>query len=486
MNDKDILKHKVINAAKWSTITEIVAKLIVPITNMILARIISPEDFGVIATVNMVVSFVDMFTDAGFQKYIVQHEFANSTEERNKINVAFWTNLFISILLWIIIIIFSDNIANIVGNPGFGMVISIACIQLPLTSFSSIQMSIFRRQFDFKTLFKSRVVCTLVPFIITIPLALLGFKYWALIIGSIVGTLINALILTIKSTWKPVFYYNLNDLKDMLSFSIWTLIEAITIWLSSWVDVFIISNSLGLVKLGLYKNSISTVSSIMAIITGAAIPIVFSMLSRLQNNDVEFKKVYFIAQRIVAYLIFPIGIGVFLYSDVVTIILLGDKWGEASNIIAIVAIILSVKVVFGDLCSEIYRAKGKPRLSFMVQSIFLLIYIPVCISSKKYNFKYIIFTCIVGRLIIIFIHNIISKLKFNISFLDIVKNTRKPAIISIVMGCIGLSFKFIYKSFYWSLISIFICIIFYFTVVYFIEKKSINKLLKFLIKDNDL
>ena len=176
MRKNEIDAAKLKNAVKWSTTTEIIAKLVVPITNMILARILAPEVFGVIATVTMVVSFVDMFTDAGFQKYLIQHEFKNDEELADFSNVAFWTNLSVSIALWAIIIVFSDSIAIVVGSPGLGRVISIACIQLLITSFSSIQLAIYRRKLDFKTLFLCRIVGICIPFIVTIPLAFAGLN----------------------------------------------------------------------------------------------------------------------------------------------------------------------------------------------------------------------------------------------------------------------------------------------------------------------
>lgn len=88
MKDKQLYR-KITIATKWSFITEIVAKIIVPLTNMILARILAPEAFGVIATITMIISFADMFTDAGFQKYIVQQEFKNERDKYSNANVAF-------------------------------------------------------------------------------------------------------------------------------------------------------------------------------------------------------------------------------------------------------------------------------------------------------------------------------------------------------------------------------------------------------------
>ena len=196
------------NAAKWSVVTEVAAKLVTPISNMILARLLTPEAFGVVATATMVFSFADMFTDSGFQKYLVQHEFENNEERNKATNVAFWTNLVLSLLFWLFISIFSNPLADAVGNPGMGKVLIIACMSLPLTSFSSIQMALYRRDFDFKTLFYVRMVGAVIPLIITVPLAMITHSYWALIIGTLCGNLSNAFILTVRSKWKPSPYFS--------------------------------------------------------------------------------------------------------------------------------------------------------------------------------------------------------------------------------------------------------------------------------------
>src|SRR5699024_2825776 len=190
---------------------------------MILARILAPEAFGVIVTVTMIVSFAEMFTDSGFQKYLVQHEFKDEQDKRKSANVAFWSNLVLSLILWGGISLFNEEIAEMVGNPGLGIVIIVSCIQLPLTAFSSIQMALYRRDFDFKTLFVVRVIGILIPLVVTIPLALIGFDYWSLVIGLIAMQLFNAIFLTLKSSWKPTFYYSFKRLKKMFSFSVWSL-----------------------------------------------------------------------------------------------------------------------------------------------------------------------------------------------------------------------------------------------------------------------
>ena len=130
---------KIGKSLQWSTAGEVLAKLITPITNMILARVLAPEDFGILATVIMIITFVDLFTDSGFAKYIVQHDFESENEAINYLNVAFWTNLFLSLVLWVFIIVFRYPIARFVGSSGCENVIVIASSQLIVTAFSSIQ-----------------------------------------------------------------------------------------------------------------------------------------------------------------------------------------------------------------------------------------------------------------------------------------------------------------------------------------------------------
>ncbi|MED3998189.1 lipopolysaccharide biosynthesis protein [Peribacillus frigoritolerans] len=479
------LKGKMLNATKWSSLTEIAAKIIAPITTMILARILAPESFGVVATITMIVSFADMLSDAGFQKYLVQHQFKDSHEKYKYTNVAFWTNLGISFLLWGIIAIFCERIATMVGNPGLGNVIAIACIQLPLTAFSSIQMALYRRDFDFKTLFWVRLISVLIPFIITIPLAFLGLNYWALIIGTICGQITNAVILTMKSNWKPKVFYSINILKKMLSFSIWSLIESVSIWLTIWVDTFIVGSILNEYYLGLYKTSTTMVNSLLALITAATTPVLFSALSRLQDNNEQFNKTFFKMQRIISILIFPLGVGVFLYSELVIQILLGSQWSEASEVIGVWALTSAITIVFGHYCSEVYRAKGRPKLSFLAQFLHLIVLAPVCLISAKYGFLIFVYARSWIRIEGILVHFLIMKFVVRFPVLKMISNVSPAAISAIVMGFVGYFLQQLNHGVVWSFVSIFICIIFYFGVLYLFPnmRDEIFDMLKRLKKD---
>lgn len=460
--------NKVGNATKWSTITEIAAKLVTPISNMILARLLNPEAFGIVATATMVFSFADMFTDSGFQKYLVQHEFKDEVDREQSTTVAFWTNLILSLLFWLSISIFSKELAELVGNPGMGNVLIVACISLPLTSFSSIQMALYRRDFDFKTLFYVRIVAVIIPFVVTVPLAFYTRSYWSLIVGIICGNLSNAIILTVRSSWKPRLYFNFSVLKKMLSFSMWSLVEAVTIWLTNYIGVFIVGSYLSSYYLGLYKTSMNTVNQIMNLITSATTTVLFSALSREQNNKEKFEKIFFSFQRNVGLLIFPMGIGIFIYHEFVTSILLGSQWTEAAGFIGLWGLMNAVKIIFSNYCSEAYRAMGRPKVSVVVQISQLIVLVPAIIygATKGFETLYVMRCLVSCELIIVNFFTVNHTIK--ISPVKMIKNVLPEMIASVIMGGIAIVLQQVNNSAIWNCLSILICALTYFGIIFLI------------------
>ena len=277
---QESINTKIKTATKWATVGELASKLFTPISSMVLARLLTPDAFGVVTTLTMIIAFAEIFTDAGFQKYLVQHEFKDAQDRDESTNVAFWSNLVLALCIWGVISIFSAPLAAFVGNPGLGHVLIVACVSIPLAAFSSIQSALFRRDLDFKTLARIRIIATIIPLVVTVPLAFWLRSYWALVIGTITVNLVKAVLYTVLSKWKPELYYNISKLKEMLSFTIWSMIESVSIWLTGYVDVFIVGTMLSQYYLGLYKTSSALVGQIMGLITAITTPILFSALSK--------------------------------------------------------------------------------------------------------------------------------------------------------------------------------------------------------------
>lgn len=456
------LNKRVVKATKWSAITEIAAKLVMPISNVVLARILAPEAFGIVATITMVITFAELFTDAGFQKYLVQHEFVDDIDKEQSTNVAFWSNLSMSLFFWLIIAVFRNQIANFVGNPGMGMVLVIASVAIPLAAFSSIQMALYRRNLDFKTLFKVRIVGVCIPLVVTIPLALVIKNFWALIIGIIVRDLSNAVILTWYSSWKPKFYYSFDKFKEMFSFTSWSLVEAISIWLTGYMDIFIVGSMLNQYYLGLYKTSVTMVSSMIGLITAATTPILFSSLSRLQNDQSDFLHFFLKFQKLVAILVVPLGVMIFCFSDFITLLLLGDQWKEAAGFVGLWGLSSSVVVVLSVYASEIYRSKGKPKLSVLSQVLHILVLWPAILIAVRYGFEALYTTRAIVRFQAVIVDLCLLYYFIKISPVKLISNVLPPIVASIFILVISILLKRIMPdTLLANLISVCICAITY-------------------------
>lgn len=474
------ITSKASGATKWSFITEIAVKLVSPITNMILARLLLPEAFGAVATITMIISFAEVFTDAGFQKYIIQHEFSDEDDFNKTVNVAFWSNLSLSVLIVGAIWVFRDQLAILVGSPDLGMGIAIASASIILVAFSSIQTAVYRRNFDFKTLFFVRIAVAFLPLVITVPLAIWLRNFWALIIGTLAMHFAQSVILTARSKWKIKFYYSFNKLKEMFSFSSWSLLEAISIWLTSYIGTFLVGRGLNDYYLGLYKTSMATVNAYMAIITAAITPVVFSTLSRLQNDDEAFKEYYYKTQSLTALFVLPMGVGIFVFRDFVTRVLLGDNWMEASGFIGLWGLTSALTIVFCHLASEVYRSKGKPRISLITQLIHLAFLVPTIIVSLEFGFETLYISRSLVRLEGLFAAGLVLYFGFGISIFVTLKNIFVKLMASVIMGCVGFYLLKIMDSIGWQTISVLICIIVYFAVLWLFPKE--RQALKSFIK----
>lgn len=382
----DGLGRRAANATKWALATQIISKLITPLTTLILAHLLTPEVFGVVALVAMVTSLADVFSDAGFQKYLIQHEYESRSQYRLSCDVAFWTNLALSVLLWALIYLTREPIAGLLGNESIELAIVVACGSLPLTAAISVQTAVYQRDFDFKTLFFSRVVSALLVLFISVPLAFLGVGYWSIIVGTIVSNLTLAVWLTIRSWWRPQFRFSLRELVAMLSFSTWTLVEQVLIWLTNWVGTFILASVMSAYYVGLYNTTVSLVNAAVAIVSGAVNPVVFATLSRFQGDRDHFNESFYRMQRYLGFAVIPLATFLFTFSHAIVRVYLGSAWVEASLFFGLYSMASAFVVVFGHIASDAYRSLGKPRYSILAQLGFLLFYIPGLVLGARWGF----------------------------------------------------------------------------------------------------
>ena len=464
---------KVVAAAKWSLITEVLAKLITPVTNIILAHILAPTAFGILATIMMVISFAEMLADAGFQKFLVQYEFESEDEKQKNVSVAFISNIVLAIVLWFVIIIWRDELAILVGNEGLGFPLAIMGAMLPLGAFSSIQMAMYRRSFNFKFLLSIRMITIITPLFISIPMALAGFDYWSLIAGLLAAHLFTAIALCVRQEKLISIYFSSTVFRKMFSFSAWSLAEAFSIWLTAWVDTFIISHFLDAYYLGLYKMPTAIVTTIMAIATSSMAPVLFSALSRHQHNQEEFEKTFLTFQRYMALFLVPLGVGMFVYQDFIVEILLGPQWKLAGIVLGSWALSSSLVTAISYLISEAFRAKGMPNISFLAQMAHLFVLIPVIYVCVQYDFTTFVYARSIVRVQMIAVLLYLLAIYVGMNAWLVIRNIKSYIIASAVVGTGSYVLLHLHNSMIWTIFCICISLILYLVVLYLFPTERI-------------
>lgn len=471
MND-----NKIVDSIKWSSLTEVFAKLIAPISNMILARLLAPEAFGIVAIINMILTGIDIVTDAGFGKYLIQKNFNNENEKKQAENVAFWTNFLVSFIFALLFVVFSPYIARFFKNDNLDLPFKVISVNLLLTSFTSVQQNILRRSFEYRKLFIIRIILTVIPLLVTLPIAYFTRSFWALIIGQITIATANTILLAIFGNWKPELYYSFEVLFGMLSFSFWSSMEAIGHWFIFWIDTIFVSYFFTEYQLGLYKNSQNMIFSIFSIITASMSSVLLSILSRIENEE-EYEKVYLNIQRLFTYILVPMCFGLIFFSDSVTSILLGSKWKEANTVFSLGGFMMFFNVLFYSFPAEIFKSKGKPKQLFIVQLQYILLLIPILYFVSMIGFWELVYVRSFSIIIIAVFSLLRLKLKINFDIFKMLKELGTPllsGLIIFILGIINIMFlSNIGIGFFNSIIKISIVAVFHFIYIYVFFRNNI-------------
>lgn len=463
------LESKVVTATKWSALTEIASKLVSPISTMILARLLTPEAYGAVATTTIIISFAELFTDAGFQRYIIQHDFTDDDDRDKSINVAFWSNLVMSLIILGIIITFRYPIARIVGSPGLETAIAVACAAIPIAAFSSIQSAIYKRNLNFRIPFIVRMIGIGITFFVTIPLAFCLRNYWALIISNLIQGLVAAVTLTIFSDWKPKLYYSFKRLKEMLDFCLSVIISSFLVWINMYSAIFIVSTKFDQFSLGIYKTSISKTNSLLSIISATIIPIILPTYSKLQNDIPQLRATMLKLQKHLSIIILPIGFIIFLYSDLITLVFLGKQWAEAAPLIGLWGLMQTCNLLINIFCGKAFTAIGKPIISAYISCFYIAVLIPSISIASNYGLKPLFYTHALTYIWLTILHLTAIYIFIKQSPFNILNN-----IMPELFGCaiiIGLAYalSLVGNSLVWQAFSMIICLVAYWGTLFSIK-----------------
>lgn len=467
MDATQTYQNKASSSIKWTIVGELSAKAIVPIMNMILARLLAPEIFGLVASITVITNFAEIISESGFSRYILQQKFATDQKKRLAAGTATIVSLILSFAIFGIIVLFSKPLASFVGAPGYEMVMILAAAQIPFYAITNMQMSLFRRDFKFGYLAIVRVSSCLIQLLTSCAAALFGLAIWSLPIGTLSSLVCQFLLLIIFDKNSLSFSFSIQAFKEMWACSGMFLISAIVVWADSSINVLFASHFLGQAESGYIKNGFSTVTGIVGLLTSIYSPVFISLLAKLDNGSELYASVFNKYQKALSLFLIPLGIGMFVFQDFLTLVFFGSGWEQAAVALGWYGLMNCIKTASGGFVITAWSAEGKPFWIFVSDLFSMLALILAWLLTRglEYHLVVIIVSC--AYLPTNFVCLALCKKTLKISPVNLIKNIIGCFGPAIVMGFFGYFLSQIYSNFWLSFLYVVSCIVLYFLIVGF-------------------
>ena len=393
------------HALKWSFLSELASKAISPIVFVVLARLLTPEDFGVMSSALMVISFSQIFWEAGMGKALIQRQ----TDTDEAANVAFWINMCLGVVIAGLLFITAEPIARIFFHDVRVIaVIQVMTIQVFLGAVSSVHTALLQKEMGFKKLFWVRFATVSLPGLASIPLAWNGMGYWALVVGTLVGQAAQVMMLWNMSHWRPKLTFHIQVAKELGRFGAWVGAYGLLAWFYIWADSLIVGMYLGSHDLGLYRTGNQVVAMIYGTMFGPLTVVLYSHLVKIGNDKQMLREVAVKLIKTLTFIAIPVGMIIFSMADLLGDVLFDEKWKGVGIVIGVMALMHSYGWIVG-MNGEFYRAMGKPSYETIITATTLIIYLLAYLYSIKFGFYTFIWTRFSLSLGALFLHLLVIR-----------------------------------------------------------------------------
>lgn len=321
---QDLRRH-VVRAVGATTAGSGLAKLISLLSTLVLARLLTPADFGLMAIASTVTGFIGFFNEVGIGAAIVQRTDVRDEE----INGCFGIAILASTLLCGLAIALSWPTARFFAMPHLQPVLAVLGVGFFFGALNTVPISLLRRELRLQAVLWLGVTSAVLQSLAAIPLAFMGLGYWALVLSFFVGQTVSAIWLWRVVKWRPSLPMRLSEGRALLGYGLNITYTRVLWHLYMNVDKLIVGKFVGEHAVGIYDVSKSLASLPTSQITGVVISIASPVFSRVQADPPRLQAVFLRFTRGVAYLTFPALAGIAVVADQLVFVLLGPQWVEA-------------------------------------------------------------------------------------------------------------------------------------------------------------
>jgi PST family polysaccharide transporter len=342
----ETVRERTVSGLGWNAATQVLSKAFQFAATVALARLLSPNEFGLIGMVVVVTGFAATFADLGLGAAIIQRE--SPTEET--LSSAFWLNMGVGGGLTIIVMLAAPWVARFYGEPRLLPLTGAMALNFILGALCFVQSALLAKSLDFRTRFWIEGFATAISVIVALALALAGAGVWSLVMQWLSEAAARAGLMWFMLPWRPVRVFNATAIRELFRFGRHLLAFNIVVYWAQNVDKLIIGRQLGGPALGVYGIADRFMRLPLANITGTAGTVMFPALAALRGDIDAVKRAYLRANRMIALLTFPMMLGMSVLAEPLVLMIYGEQWHSAVAIVQVLC--------FAGLAQSVYNTAG--------------------------------------------------------------------------------------------------------------------------------
>jgi O-antigen/teichoic acid export membrane protein len=421
------LEYRIFSALRWTIFGEVFSRLISPILFVAIAKFLLPEDFGLVTSATIFLTFAQIFIESGVGRSLIQKK--NEIEIYASTSLVF--NIILSFTIYLFVLFFGKYIAKFLGVSSVERILPYVCIQVPLLAVASIYTSLYQRDFRFQSLSVYRLSSSLLTGVITLSLAFQKFGFWSLIIGNLLGQLVNLLFLIKNSKIQLSLNFDKSKFMEILPFGSWSTLTGMLGWFYAWMDSLMVSSYLTTTDLGIYRTGNLFVSMIFGAIFSSIMPVLYSYFSSLGKEDLEHKLKN--TAKSIAFLSIPMGVGILILFHSIETLFFSFEWKGIGMVIGIMGLYQGLAWGVGGN-GECYRALGKANLETKIMFIASLFYCVGYFLTIKYGLVYFLYSRLILLIFGISLQIYFANLYLKTNWTDWFKIYSTPMLSSLFMA----------------------------------------------------
>jgi len=382
-----LLSASALQAFKWSMLGEAASRVITPLTFLVLALLLVPEDFGVAAAATVVISLSLALAEAGVGRALVQ----GGGDTEPAASTAFWMTFFFGCIAAAVLVIVAPSLAALFRDSRVSDVVRVLSLQCVLVGLCTVPAALLQRQLRFRDLFWVRSANTFLLCVVSISLAVTGKGYWALVFGTLAGQLVQTLMLWRRCRWMPRSFLDAKSALLLIRFGRWAALSALLGWFYTWADALIVGHYLGAHDMGLYRVGNTLVVALFGLILAPLLPVLFPLFSMHSGDLPAVRRDLASVVRAIAVVSLPGGGLLVLASPLADALLATRGWGGIGMVIAILGATHGVAWLVGAN-GEALRGAGKPRAEALAMGGAIIGYLAAYVTAIQFGLEAFLWT----------------------------------------------------------------------------------------------